>query len=298
MKSTLDLGHLHRNLPSQEALLALLAFESEGDVVRAAKVLGVTQPALSFQLRRLEENLGFKVFAFSGKRKVLTKTGQEFVREVKGFYRNLNQSWLRLERESQDLKAQTLKVAGRRELLLPLLSFPFPGQIEWALTSSAEAIEGLKYHRFDLAVSARTQDSGDLVAKLFFESKLKLIFPRAWVRPGSKVGHQVEVWMNHPAIVYGNHHAYLEEYLRFKKIPVERLRISRIVEDWFSVVELVRYGFGWSVVPEAWGIHTDQVVEAAIADSAPLTQKIYLYYRREDRKTPWIKSLESSNLKV
>mgnify|MGYP001549159793 CR=1 FL=1 len=104
--------------------------------------------------------------------------------------------------------------------------------------------------------------------------------------------------MNHPAIVYGNHHAYLEDYLRLKKIPVERLRISRIVEDWFSVVELVRYGFGWSVIPEAWEIHTDQVVEASIADSASLTQKIYLYYRREDRKTPWIKSLESSNLKA
>lgn len=297
MKSTLDLGHLHRNLPSQEALLALLAFQSEGDVVRAAKVLGVTQPALSFQLRRLEESVGFKVFAFSGKRKVLTKAGQEFVRDVQGFYRELNQSKLKFERESQDLKAQALKIAGRRELLLPLLSFPFPGQIEWVLTSSAEAIDGLKQHRFDLAVSARTQVSGDLVAKLFFESKLKLIFPRAWVRPGSKVGHQVEAWINHPAIVYGNHHAYLDEYLKLKKIPADRLRITRVVEDWFSVVELVRYGFGWSVVPEAWGVHTDQVVEVPIADSAALTQKIYLYYRREDRKSAWIKSLESSNLK-
>ena len=294
MRSTLDIGHLHRNLPSQEALLALLAFSSEGGVVRAAKLLGVTQPALSFQLKRLETSLGFKIFAFSGKRKVLTKPGQQFVNELQAFYRDLHQSTQRLERESADLKVQSLKIAGRRELLLPLLSLPFPGKIEWVLTSSAEAIDGLKQHRFDLAVSGKIQDSGDLVAKLFFESKLKLIYPKAWVRPGSKVAPKVEAWINHPVIAYGNHHAYLDEYLQLKKIASGKLKICRVVEDWFSVVELVRYGFGWSVVPEAWGIHTDQVVEAPIPDSATLTQKIYLYYRREDRKTAWIKHLETS----
>ena len=83
MKSGLDIGDLHRNLPSLDALLALMAFEKEGDLVGAANSMQLTQPAISFQLKRLEESLGFQIFSTSGKRKVLTKLGQVYAEEVR-----------------------------------------------------------------------------------------------------------------------------------------------------------------------------------------------------------------------
>ena len=65
MSNSLDLAHLHTQFPSSEAIMALLAFEQEGDMVRAAKLLQTSQPALSFHLKKLESNLDFPLFAIS-----------------------------------------------------------------------------------------------------------------------------------------------------------------------------------------------------------------------------------------
>lgn len=284
----LDIGHLHRTLPSQDALFALLAFEKEGDIVRAAQSLQVTQPAISFHLKKLEESLGFQLFSTSGKRKVLTKLGQSYVQEIREVFYRFHLSQEKISRQVQDLDHQKLRLAGRRELFIPFLSFPFPGEIEFIQSSSVEALHALHEHRVDLAVAAQMIDSGDLVAKLFFESSLKLVVPKKW-----KFNFKNEDALKDlPVIVYGNHHAYLDDYLKGREWKFSDLRVTRVVEDWFSVVELVKYGFGWAIIPEAWGIHTDQVQVHSLSRVAIPKQKIFLFHRRDDRKTPWVSKLD------
>jgi LysR family transcriptional activator of nhaA len=53
-----------------------LTIAKEGSIVKASKVLHITQPALSHQLRLLEEDLDCKLFDRVGKRLVLNKDGQ------------------------------------------------------------------------------------------------------------------------------------------------------------------------------------------------------------------------------
>ncbi|NDF16105.1 LysR family transcriptional regulator, partial [bacterium] len=212
MKHSLDVAELQRALPPGDALLALLAFEREGDMVRAARCLGLSQPALSFQLKKLEEHTGFPIFAFAGKKKVLTHLGRAYVEEMKIAYLSLHLIHQKISKQSVELDHQKLRVAGRRELFIPFLPFPFPGQIEFIQSSSAEALKALREHRVDLAVSAQAVDSGDLMAKLFFESSFKLIYPKAW---SPDLGHGREL-KERPVVVYGNHHAYLEDYLAWR----------------------------------------------------------------------------------
>lgn len=288
MKDALDIGELSRTLPSVESLLALLAFEREGDMVRAARSLGLTQPALSFQLKRLEESVGFALFSFTGKRKVLTKVGQAYVEELKSSVLGLHLLHQKFSKAATDLDHQKLRIAGRRELFIPFLPFPFPGQVELIQTSSVEALRSLREHRVDLAVSAQIIDSGDLVAKLFFESGFKLITPRKWKTDPS----DAEALHHRPVVVYGNHHAYLDEYLSWKGWKFGDLNVARIVEDWFSVVELVRYGFGWAIIPEGWEPHTQDVLVQDLGVQSIPKQKIFLFHRREDRKSPWVESLD------
>jgi DNA-binding transcriptional LysR family regulator len=286
MSLSLDLTHLRGQLPSSEAILALLAFEQEGDMVRAAKLLQTSQPALSFHLKKLESNLDFPLFAFSGKRKVLTKMGKAYVKELQKMVKSYHQGSERIFKEAQAIENQLLRVSGRRELLIPFLPFPFPGKMEFIQTTSNEAVESLKKHQVDLALSARLQDSADLVAKLFFESGMKLIYPKAW-----KNFNQDQI-RERPVIVYGLHQAYLAEYLRARSISSVELKVSRVVEDWFSVVEWVRLGQGWALIPEEWKSHTGEVSEIHISEKLIEKQKVYLFFRKEDRKTLWVKHLE------
>ena len=287
MKDLLDLSHLRTQMPSSEAILALLAFEQEGDMVRAASLLRTSQPALSFHLKKLESNLEFPLFAFSGKRKVLTKMGKAYVRELQKMVKTYHQGSERIFKEAQAIENQLLRVSGRRELLIPFLPFPFPGKMEFIQTTSNEAVEALKKHQVDLALSARLQSSADLVAKLFFESGMKVVYPRDWKN------FNLDQILDKPVIVYGLHQAYLADYLSARQISPSELRVSRVVEDWFSVVEWVKLGQGWALVPEVWESHSALVSEIHISEKIVEKQKVFLFFRKEDRKTPWVKHLEN-----
>ncbi len=287
MFNPLDLTYLKHQLPSSEAIMALLAFEQEGDLVRAAKLLKTSQPALSFHLKKLEATLDFPLFSFSGKKKVLTRMGKAYVRELQKMVRSYHHGSERILKEAQDIDHQLLRVAGRRELLISFLPFPFPGKLEFLQTTSNEAVEALKKHQVDLAISARLQNSADLVAKLFFESGMKIIHPRGWKRFNPDLLHEK------PVVAYGTHQAYLAEYLKARKIPASAIQVNRVVEDWFSVVEWVKLGQGWALIPEEWKSHSPEVEEIHISEKIIEKQKVYVYFRKEDRKALWVKHLET-----
>ena len=124
------------------------------------------------------------------------------------------------------------------------------------------------------------------MAKVLFESGFKIVTPAAW-----KIKN-LDTLKQKPVVAYGNHHAYLDEYFRAREWDLGEQKVSRLVEDWFSVVELVRHGFGWSIIPESWQVHTDAVKEHPVSETIAVRQKVYLFFRREDRKSEWVKTLE------
>jgi len=60
-----------------------VAVAEQGGVSRAALRLRITQPALSRQIRDLQEELGFKLFERVGRRLSLTGEGEEFLRDCR-----------------------------------------------------------------------------------------------------------------------------------------------------------------------------------------------------------------------
>ena len=284
----IDLELLSRSLPSQDALLALLSFSQEEDMVKAAQKLHLTQPALSFHLKKLEDQLGINLFTYSGKRKVLTTLGHDYVKEVAEILKNTHLITERLMKKASDLEHQKLRIAGRRELMVPFLPFPFPGQLEFFQSTSQEALRLLKNHEVDLAISARMEESSDFISKVFFESRLRIIYSKNQFK---KPPNEAEL-ASLPVVSYGSHQAYLKDYLKFRGIKSTHLKMSRVVEDWFSVVELVKLGFGWAVIPEAWALHSSEVGFLTLGEGVAFKQKIFFFYRREDRKSSWVELLE------
>lgn len=66
----------------RQHLEILEALTREGTLSRAAEVLALSQPALTHSIRRLEEQLGLRIWERQGRRIVLTRSGQSVLRSA------------------------------------------------------------------------------------------------------------------------------------------------------------------------------------------------------------------------
>ncbi|MEP4199296.1 MAG: LysR substrate-binding domain-containing protein [Aliishimia sp.] len=71
-----------QRIPSTQALRALESFSRQGAVWKAAEELNLTRSAVSHQLRLLERDLGFPLFARVGTRIELTARGRAYATDV------------------------------------------------------------------------------------------------------------------------------------------------------------------------------------------------------------------------
>jgi DNA-binding transcriptional LysR family regulator len=79
-------GYLGMNAPDFEQLEALAVFAEHLNLTRAARALGLSQPALHTRLRRLGESVGAPLYRREGKQLVLTDAGVRtlrFAREIR-----------------------------------------------------------------------------------------------------------------------------------------------------------------------------------------------------------------------
>src|SRR5262245_9328484 len=83
-------------LPSLNALLAFEAAARHGSFTRAAAELGVTQTAISHQVRALEHDLGVALFRRSPQRIHLTPEGQAWATELSVVFARLREANRRL----------------------------------------------------------------------------------------------------------------------------------------------------------------------------------------------------------
>lgn len=63
-------------------LQGVIAVAERGNFSRAAEALGTTQPALSLQIRELEETIGLRLFDRTTRRVEPTRAGQDFIRAI------------------------------------------------------------------------------------------------------------------------------------------------------------------------------------------------------------------------
>ena len=69
----------HQNLPT-DLLRTLVTVADHKSFTKAGELLGRTQPAISLQIRRLEELVGAELVSTKGRTNLLTPQGEEFVR--------------------------------------------------------------------------------------------------------------------------------------------------------------------------------------------------------------------------
>jgi LysR family transcriptional activator of nhaA len=132
----------------------------EGSVTRASQKLNISQPTVSAQIRELEEALGEKLFARSGRALTLTEVGRTVYRyadEIFGLGRELldtirDRPTGRPVRLSVGIADVVPKLVAYR-LLEPALQLPETVQIECLEDHPERLLSELAVHRLDVVIT-------------------------------------------------------------------------------------------------------------------------------------------------
>jgi len=167
-------------------LRSFVAVAREGHVTRAARSLGLTQPAVSGQLSRLEAELGTALFHRTSSGMELTEAGRVFLTHVERVLVDLDDGVAAVE-ELQGVQRGTLALGGgataTNYLLPPLLREfheRFPGiRLYVREAGSRTVIEAVSAGELDLGVITVPDEPlpGRLTLRPWVDDELVLIVP-------------------------------------------------------------------------------------------------------------------------
>jgi aminoethylphosphonate catabolism LysR family transcriptional regulator len=172
-------------------LRAFHAVASEGSFTRAAKVLNVTQPTLSAQVKGLEERYGVRLFDRRGRGVALSGLGEDLLavtRRLKAVEEEAEQ----ILAAARELRTGTLRVgADAPYSIVPSLgafSRHHPGiRLQLSIGNSNKVLGDLMEHRCDVALLADVAYDPRLYATPILEDRLLAFVARShpWAARGS-----------------------------------------------------------------------------------------------------------------
>ena len=249
------------------------------NVSRAALKLHVSQPALSRQLRDLEEELGFSLFQRSAKSVRLTEAGRTFLIEARAV----------LQRADDAVKtARAIASGGKAELhvgyapsptvrILPQILRAFQTKtpnvrVKLHDLSTEEMLAGVREGKLQLALTVRPNRA--MLRGLHFEELARetmcLAVPQnhPFARLRSVALSQVAL---EPLVVlsrteYPDYHELLEEMFAATKT---RLRIVEEHDSANSLAAAVESGTGLAVMPESLACSTGPRLKLVPLSPAP-----------------------------
>lgn len=167
-------------------LRQLKVFESVArhlNYTRAAEELHLTQPAVSMQIKQLEEHLAVPLFEQLGKRIHLTEAGQE----VLGYARAINQQLDELESVLNRMKGLgggrlKISVASTANYFVPTLLGSFSRRypevtVSLDVTNRETLLSQLAENNVDLVIMGRPPADADVDAESFMDNPLVVVAP-------------------------------------------------------------------------------------------------------------------------
>lgn len=164
-------------------LKLLEAVARNSSFTRAAEELHLTQPAVSIQIKQLEDEVGMPLFEHMGKKIFLTAAG----REMYGFSRTIAQQFTDIRRVLDEMKGihhgkLDIAVASTAKYFAPYLLAAFCKQhagitVNLNVTNREAVLRELADNIPDMAIMGSPLKGRDLVAEPFMSNPLVVIAP-------------------------------------------------------------------------------------------------------------------------
>jgi LysR family hydrogen peroxide-inducible transcriptional activator len=230
------------------------ALARHGHFGRAADACAISQPAMSVQIRELEETLGTDLFERSARQVRLTSFGEEFAQRVRDILRSVD--------ELADLaRASRNRLVGRLRIgVIPTIA---PYLLPTIIGNLARMHEGLDIHVRETLTQKLIQELADgrldtaIVALPISEPSLTevALFAEDFVlvRPGEDEGKPVpnrEMLREMRLLLLEEGHCFREQALSFCNLHSARPRELLDGSSLSTLVQMVSAGIGVTLIPE------------------------------------------------
>ncbi len=152
-------------------------------ISRAARELHLTQPAVSMQVKQLEEQVGLPLVDQVGRRLVITEAGQELRRHAQAIAARMIELNGAMD-QFRDLERGLIRIAvvSTANYFLPRIIAQFSAQhpgvrISLRVANRETVLAALADNHTDLAITGQPPDTLDVVAQNFMENPLVVIAP-------------------------------------------------------------------------------------------------------------------------
>jgi len=238
-------------------LRSFIAAAEDGNISRAASRLGLTQPALSRQIKTMEDDLGLMLLERAAHSFSLTPAGELLLREGKSL---IEKAELLEQRVRATAKAQTLRVGYSPSLtagiLVPAMeafSQIHPrARVELSDLTSMEMLEGLLKGNLDVVVTVQTgKESSDVSWHPIQKQTWRVAVPRQ--HPLQTKKQLVAADLNDQRLVVYNPREYPDYWALISdwfKSHGMNARIASECDGLTSLINAVEAGLGIALVVE------------------------------------------------
>lgn len=240
-------------------LYQLIYFKKTADMTsigRAARELFVTQPAVSKQIKSLEDELGEKLFDRIGKKVFLTKAGQILYSHADKIIRSVEEAKTAVKDMSAECSGEL--VIGTSDHIslhrLPdILKSYIIGHPKVDLKlhchRSETILDMVKKNLLDLGVITLPKVADNLVSKIIWEDPMSLVFPKKHVLASMKIIKLIDIvkhGMILPEIGTTTRKTIENVFSRKKLTPKVDMEVAYIE----TIKGLVKAGLGISILPD------------------------------------------------
>lgn len=267
------------------------AVAEELNITRAAAILNISQPPLSAQIRKLEEELDTRLFIRGRRSLQLTESGQLLYRRAK--------EMIRLSDQAQaEIRAMNSGITGTISLGLVEGTAPqmaaewiagftreYP-RVKFTIVdgNSDELIEKMRSGIISLAVITAPYDQLLLNSFTVATGRMTAIISRRHpLSEGAGLPITMEELAGQPLIVQSRKATVNALYKQFQAIGSEPDIVCRM-DSYLDAVALAEKNVGISIFPQTFGIHNDNVVIRPI--QADMSKLEYLFSWRKGHPLP------------
>ena len=270
------------------------ALALHGHFGRAADTCAISQPALSMQIKDLEETVGTALFERGARQVRLTNFGEEFALRAGEILRSVDEL-ADLARASHDRLVGRLRM-GVIPTIAPYLLPAIIGnltrmnanlEIHVRETVTPKLLQELADGRLDAALVALPVSEASLTEVALFSEEFVL------VRPAKDAGAPVpdrEALREMRLLLLEEGHCFRDQALSFCNLPSARPREMLDASSLATLVQMVSFGIGVTLIPEmaiAVETRSADVVVSRFRNPAPL-RTIGMVWRKT---SPLVKQL-------